>query len=77
VGASKSNPGIALYESELCSRSRTSEQTFVSVYRVYSVSIDNILMSVCCMKKTVYDLLFVCVLCITDGVNHRPRRIFR
>jgi hypothetical protein len=33
-----------LHESKLCSKSGTSEQPLVSVYRVYFVSSDNILM---------------------------------
>jgi hypothetical protein len=32
-----------LHEYNLCSSAWTSEQSFVSVYRVYSLSIDNIL----------------------------------
>jgi hypothetical protein len=38
-----------LHEPKLhvCGRSRTNRQYFVSVYRVYSVSIDNILLWVC------------------------------
>jgi hypothetical protein len=36
-----------LDERKLCSRSRKSEQYFVSVYRVYFVSINNILMWMC------------------------------
>jgi hypothetical protein len=33
-----------LHKRELCNRSRTNEFFFVSVYRVYSVSIDNMWM---------------------------------
>jgi hypothetical protein len=36
--------GNMSHESEFCNRSRTREQSFVSVFRVYSLSINNILM---------------------------------
>jgi hypothetical protein len=36
-----------LYKSNLGSRSRTSEQSFVSVYHAYTVSNDQILMRIC------------------------------
>jgi hypothetical protein len=39
-----------LHEHKSCSKSLTSEQSFVSVYRV-------------CYVSTVYDWLFVCVVC--------------
>jgi hypothetical protein len=35
------------HERELCSRSRMNEQSFVSVYRAYSVNTGNILMLIC------------------------------
>jgi hypothetical protein len=47
-----------LDERNLCSRSQTIEQHFVSVYRVYSVSIDNILMWVCEVWYTLQGRLF-------------------
>jgi hypothetical protein len=56
-----------LHERKLCSKSRTSQQTFVSVYRVYLVRTDNIFVSymwnvVYYVKEAVYDLLFMRVL---------------
>jgi hypothetical protein len=42
-----------LYERKLRSRPRASQQSFASVYRVYSVSTYNILMCICeVIKKT-------------------------
>jgi hypothetical protein len=49
----------ALHERKICSRSRTSQQSFVSVDLVYSVNIDNILMQICDINETVHDLLRV------------------
>jgi hypothetical protein len=56
-----------LYERKLCSRSRTSAQFPVSVYRVYSVSNDNICMRINSVRyiyisETVCYWLFVCVI---------------
>jgi hypothetical protein len=43
-----------LHERKLCSRSRTSEHFFVSVYHVYSVSIDSLLMWICVKYSILY-----------------------
>lgn len=48
-----------LHGRKLCISSRTSEHSFVSVYKVYSLNTDNISCIVYYIKKTVYDYLRV------------------
>jgi hypothetical protein len=59
-------------EHKLYTRSRTSKNYFVSVYRVYSVSIVNILMWICEVlytKRRRFTVDYLCVLFVGDGVR--------
>jgi hypothetical protein len=56
-----------------------SEQSFVSVYRVSSVSTDNILMWICgvlyAIRGTRFTVDYLCVLFLRDSFKLLPRRI--
>jgi hypothetical protein len=64
----------------LCITSRTSEQTFVSAYRVYFVGNNNILMWIFELQfpiKSRFVIEYLCVLFVGDSVKRRPRRFIR
>jgi hypothetical protein len=64
----------------LHARSRTSEQSFVSVHRVYFVSID-ILIQICELqytrKRRLFEIQYLYELFVGGGVEYQRRRIFR
>jgi hypothetical protein len=70
-----------LRDCKLCSRSRTSKHSFVSVYRVYSVSTDTILMWIFEVQYNIqsrwFTIDYLCVLFVRDDIIHRPQRIIR
>lgn len=61
-----------LYERTLRCRLGARQLSSISVYRVFSVSMDNITMRICEVYEMVYNRLFVCVIA-RNSVKHRPQ----